>query len=253
MVWRTCAGGQILYKHKLIGPCMAHGHIRSDQRSVPRTFPSPRAVREIMVLSPYGTQSRSFLSRVPIANGSTPLEFGCLFLATVCPSPISTIMESDAPATTSLLHILGASNLTYIGSTSQALRLFLFTRCWTTCSSCRTRRASASAASIRSLQALYGVVYDRPMIDPGHNLITAAGSQPPSFNQQITLLESLLLFMSSLPDDLRDNVVLNALQGGRARARHDTRPSVCMSFLSVPPELQRRSRLLHAGSGRQAE
>jgi hypothetical protein len=46
---------------------MAHGHIRSDQRSVPRTFPSPRAVREIMVLSPYGTQSIAVFS-LPRAN-----------------------------------------------------------------------------------------------------------------------------------------------------------------------------------------
>ena len=38
------------------------------------------------------------------------------------------------------------------------------------------------------------------------------GPQPPSFNEQLTSLESLPLFMSSLPDDPADNAALSALQ-----------------------------------------
>jgi hypothetical protein len=40
----------------------------------------------------------------------------------------------------------------------------------------------------------------------------ATGPQPPSFNDQLASLESLPLFMSSLPDDPADNPALSALQ-----------------------------------------
>jgi hypothetical protein len=36
--------------------------------------------------------------------------------------------------------------------------------------------------------------------------------QPPSFDEHLTSLESVPLFMSSLPDDPADNVALSALQ-----------------------------------------
>ena len=38
------------------------------------------------------------------------------------------------------------------------------------------------------------------------------GPQPPSFNEPLTSLESLPLFMSSLPDEPADNAALSALQ-----------------------------------------
>ena len=38
------------------------------------------------------------------------------------------------------------------------------------------------------------------------------GLQPPSFNEQLTSLESPPLFMSALPDDPADNAALSALQ-----------------------------------------
>src|SRR5712691_9070783 len=40
----------------------------------------------------------------------------------------------------------------------------------------------------------------------------ATDPQPPSFNEQLASLESLPLFMSSLPDDPADNAALSALQ-----------------------------------------
>lgn len=40
----------------------------------------------------------------------------------------------------------------------------------------------------------------------------ATGPQPPSVNEQLASLESVPLFMSSLPDDPADNPALNALQ-----------------------------------------
>ena len=44
------------------------------------------------------------------------------------------------------------------------------------------------------------------------NLKMATGPQPPSVNEQLASLESLPLFMNSLPDDPADNPALSALQ-----------------------------------------
>lgn len=42
--------------------------------------------------------------------------------------------------------------------------------------------------------------------------MSATGPQPPSFKEQLASLESLPLFMSSLPDDPTDNAAISALQ-----------------------------------------
>ena len=58
------------------------------------------------------------------------------------------------------------------------------------------------------------------------------GPQPPSFNEQLASLESLPLFMSSLPDDPADNAALSALQSlvhdGTPDGRYTSSPLVSL-------------------------
>ena len=60
---------------------------------------------------------------------------------------------------------------------------------------------------------------------------TATLPQPPSFDDHLASMDSLPLFMSSLPDDPTDNAALSALQS----LIHDGTPDGwCVSFCVLP-------------------